>query len=759
MASIARVIVDIALDREFDYLVPDEFGDAVCVGTRVNVPFGKRRVSGYVAGLSGGSSRRSLKAILSVADEKPYISDKLLELARWMADYYCTSVEASIRSILPGAVRKPGKRFKKRRFVALTEETAGQGRDHAKEESPDRVNRIAEESLSGKQRIVLETLSAHGGMFLKDLLVETGTTEAPVKSLEKKGLVEIRRQVEERNPLANRTILPTEPHVLTGFQAQALEKIEKSIDDAGRTGTGADPVPANIVLLYGVTGSGKTEVYMQAIEHALKAGKGAIVLVPEISLTPQTVERFVARFGSRIAVLHSHLSEGERHDEWHRIREGKADIVIGARSAVFAPVKNLGLIVVDEEHETSYKQEDVPRYNARDVATMRARLENCAVALGSATPAMESWYNALRGKYILAKLPERVDNRQMPVIRVVDMRMEGRSGGKSGIFSSTLIEAVRNRLDRGEQVILFLNRRGFATSLVCPRCGYVANCENCSVSCTYHRKDDLLKCHICGATRKVPGKCPGCGDPAFKYAGVGTQRVEAIVKKCFPKANVERMDTDMTRRKGSYERLLGDFRTGKTNILIGTQMIAKGLHFPNVTLVGVVYADMSLHMPDFRAGERTFQLLAQVAGRAGRGEIPGEVIVQTYTPFHGAVQAARRVDFEGFCDAEIEFRKELQYPPCSRLICMNFSGVSEEKVSFSAVTVARNLKKLLPDNTIVSDAAAAPLARANGRYRYQVMLRGKSVTPMTRCIRKALKEITFPEGVKCAVDVDAISLL
>ena len=381
---------------------------------------------------------------------------------------------------------------------------------------------------------------------------------------------------------------------------------------------------ASVFLLHGVTGSGKTEVYLQAIAHALEQGKGAIVLVPEISLTPQTVERFKARFSSGrlqtlVAVLHSHLSTGERHDEWHKIRQGRARIVIGARSAIFAPIEPLGLIVVDEEHEHTYKQEETPRYHARDVAIVRGRMEGATVVLGSATPSMESFYNCIKGKYTLIDLPERADDKKMPVVRIVDMREAARGGKGIPIFSHQLQEAIAQRLEREEQVILFLNRRGYSTSLQCPLCGFVAGCPNCSISLTYHRHERHLCCHVCGHTEPVPPVCPNekCRNPAIRYAGIGTQKVEDTLGKLFPQARVVRMDSDTLKRKEDYRRILGDFRVGKIDILLGTQMIAKGLHFPNVTLVGIIYADLALHQPDFRAGERTFQLLTQVAGRAG----------------------------------------------------------------------------------------------------------------------------------------------
>ena len=588
----------------------------------------------------------------------------------------------------------------------------------------------------------------------------------------------IEKEASRRDPFAGREVLRSGPLELMEEQRVALELIKRTLDQR-KSEVGSrkseDSPPASdlrpptsdlrrakhVVLLYGVTGSGKTEVYLQAIAHVLERGQGAIVLVPEIALTPQTVGRFRARFGDHIAVLHSHLSDGERHDEWHRIQRGDARIVVGARSAVFAPVSGLGLIVVDEEHEPSYKQEDAPRYNARDVAVMRGYFEGLPVVLGSATPSLESWMNVRKEKYLLASLTHRVDHRQFPRVRVVDMRMKGTEDEKKKfrVLSYDLMEGIRGRLEKGEQTILFLNRRGFSSSLICKQCGHVAACDSCSVSLTYHRHDEHLHCHICGNQRGVPSKCPGCGDPEFKYSGVGTQRVEHVVKACFPHARVQRMDRDVTRRKDSYERILGDFRVGKIDILIGTQMIAKGLHFPNVTLVGVVYADLSLHIPDFRAGERTFQLLAQVAGRAGRGDVPGDVIIQTFTPFQPAVQAARRVDFEGFSDQELEFRKELSYPPFSHLVVIGLTGSHEEKTAFSAQTLATRLNPLLSERVIWGDATPAPLAKAKGRYRFQIMLRSGSVKAMTGPIREALSKMDFPGDVRVSVDVDAMSLM
>lgn len=781
--AVVRVVVDVALDREFDYSVPVSLAPDIRVGMRVVVPLGRRITEGYVVEVIESSPVPNLKPVKSLVRHGPDLSPALVALARWMADYYCAPFDRAVRTLLPGAIRKKGAKHREVLVVRIVDDRGGPpasaAEAHEKADALDTAREAArppvERTLSAKQQAVLDVVRGGDGMRLSELTGRLGISAAPVRTLEKKGLVSIDREASRRDPFAGREVLPTMPLELMEEQREALKAVKRLLDGrtpdvGGRTSKKQDsdlrsPTSdlrraQHALLLYGVTGSGKTEVYLQAISHVLEQGKGAVVLVPEIALTPQTVGRFRARFGEKIAVLHSHLSEGERHDEWHRIQKGEARIVVGARSAVFAPVEPLGLIVVDEEHEPSYKQEEMPRYHARDIAVMRGHLEGIPVVLGSATPSLESWMNVRRGKYQLATLPHRADHRSFPRVRVVDMRLKRPEDKKKyHVLSHDLMEAMRDRIDKGEQTILFLNRRGFSSSLICKKCGHVAECSSCSVSLTYHRHDEHLHCHICGARRAVPGKCPGCGDPEFKYSGVGTQRVEHVVKACFPKARVQRMDTDVTRRKDSYDRILGDFRVGKIDILIGTQMIAKGLHFPNVTLVGVVYADLSLHIPDFRAGERTFQLLAQVAGRAGRGDVAGEVIVQTYTPFQPAVQAARRVDFEGFSDQELEFRKELSYPPFSHLVCIGLSGSHEERTAFSAQTLAHRLKSLLPDTVVFGDAAPAPLAKAKKRYRYQIMLRSGSVKAMTGPIREALAGMDFPGDVRVSVDVDAVSLL
>jgi primosomal protein N' (replication factor Y) len=737
---IARVSLEIALRKEFDYSIPAELAGQIDVGSRVQVPFGPRKILGVVTALAEESGQASLKPIIKVIGAQTLVTPKVLKLARWIGEYYCCAPEIALKSVLPEAVRKEDAGWREKLFVRVL----SFGGEFPK--------------LPKRQQDVWNVIEERREILLAELVELAETTAATVRKLEDRGLVSITNEISERDPYARETILPTQNIVLNPAQAQALGEITKAMDaeNASRT-----------FLLHGVTGSGKTEIYLQALAHALEQGKGAIVLVPEISLTPQTVERFKARFSSGklqtlVAVLHSHLSAGERHDEWYKIRQGRARIVIGARSAVFAPVEPLGLIIVDEEHETSYKQEEAPRYHARDVAIMRGQMENAVVVLGSATPSMESFYNCKRAKFTLLELPERVDDQKMPHVRVVDMRQAMRDGKGPPLFSPQLKEAITQRLERGEQTILFLNRRGYSTSLLCPKCGYVANCPNCSVSLTYHRIDQRLACHICGHNEKVPAVCPEpkCKNPAIRFAGTGTQKVEEVLAKLFPKARIKRMDADTMKRKDDYRHVLGDFRIGKIDILVGTQMIAKGLHFPNVTLVGIIYADSALHQPDFRAGERTFQLLTQVAGRAGRGDVEGEVFVQAFTPFHPAIQYARRHDFVGFYEQEIEFREQLKYPPASRVALLTLKSRNEEKVKFSADHLKHELEKTLKalKDLVIAGPAPAPLLRAENFYRYQIMLRTRTMSALSRELAIIMQSLTFPDDVTLAVDIDPVSL-
>jgi primosomal protein N' (replication factor Y) len=515
------------------------------------------------------------------------------------------------------------------------------------------------------------------------------------------------------------------------------------------------------ILLHGVTGSGKTEVYLQAARAALDLGKTVLVLVPEISLTPQTVRRFRARFAGiqeQVAVLHSNLSQGERFDEWHRIRKGVARIVIGARSAVFAPLPDLGLILVDEEHENSYKQDQIPRYHGRDVAVLRAHLEGCTIVLGSATPSLESFQNTLTGKYQLVRLAKRADGQSLPLIRILDMRLESKKHkGGMAILSDRLRTALEQRIAKNEQSILFLNRRGFARSLQCPSCGHVCMCPHCAVALTYHREDERLCCHVCGHQAVVPRKCPECRDPAIALQGFGTQKVEEVLAKVLPAAKIARIDADAMRKKNALRDLLNAFQARKIDVLIGTQMIAKGLHFPNVTLVGILNADIGLHVPDFRAGERTFQLLTQVAGRAGRGELEGEVIVQTFTPHSPSVQFARHHDFDGFAEQELEFRRQFGYPPFAHCAVLTSRSTHERRAEFTLQTLFRRLGENCPKGIILGEPMPSPLVRSHGQFRFQLMLRSQHARPMTRHVQQVLQKTTLPEDVTVVFDMDAWS--
>jgi primosomal protein N' (replication factor Y) (superfamily II helicase) len=784
---IARVSLEIALRKEFDYLIPPGLAGQIEVGSRVQVPFGPRKIHGCVTALAEESARANLKPILKVIGAQTMVTPKVLQLARWIAEYYCCAPETALKSVLPEAIRKKKgteEGWKKQLFIRALPPSS---------EFP---------KLPKRQQEVWNLIEERREMLLTEVLELAETTAATVRKLEDRGLVEITSEISERDPYAREHILPSQPLLLNPAQQKALEEIKSRMSEIrNRKSETESPtsdlrLPPSVFLLHGVTGSGKTEIYLQALAHALEQGQGAIVLVPEISLTPQTVERFKARFSSGklqtlVAVLHSHLSTGERHDEWHKIRQGRARIVIGARSAIFAPVEPLGLIIVDEEHEHTYKQEEAPRYHARDVAIMRGRMENAVVVLGSATPSLESYYNCKKGKYALLELPERVDNQKMPHVRVVDMRQAAKEKGPP-IFSPQLKEAITQRLERGEQTILFLNRRGYSTALQCPKCGFVAKCPNCSLALTYHRIEQNLSCHICGHHEKVPLVCPNpkCKNPAIRFAGTGTQKVEETLAKLFPNARVRRMDADTMKRKDDYRKTLGDFRAGKTDILVGTQMIAKGLHFPNVTLVGIIYADLALHQPDFRAGERTFQLLTQVAGRAGRGDVEGEVFVQAFAPFHPAIQYARRHDFTGFYEQEIEFREQLKYPPVSRVALLTLKGRNEDKVKFSAEHLKRELEKNLNiaeskvragsplpaastqtkdgahgvtrptefRDLIIAGPAPAPLLRAEQFYRYQIMLRTRAMSKLSQTLAKIIETLTLPDDVTLAVDIDPVNL-
>jgi len=740
-ANYIRVLIDRAIHRELDYLVPETLSERIDVGSRVRVPFRERSALATVVTILDHSEAEGLRSIEAVIGEAPILSEGLLELARWISTYYCCPIEAVMRSLLPQVIRHAKVGWKKQLFVRPARKVDNGEVEKLRRRAP-------------RQAELLEAISRlEAPVRAADLLRQTSLDNQTLRALVKRGLAELREEAVVRDPHADEQFVATSNLVLNPEQLLALKEITHALEF---------PESARPILLHGVTGSGKTEIYLQAIRAALERGRSAIVLVPEISLTPQTVERFKGRFAEAqdaVAVLHSHLSEGERHDEWHKIHSGRARIVIGPRSAVFAPLKTLGLIVVDEEHENTYKQEEAPRYHARDVAVVRAKIEKCVVILGSATPSLESYHNATTGKYRLATLTQRIDEKQMPLMRIVDLRQERRKEKAAAILSEKLRAAIAGRLEKGEQTILFLNRRGFSTSLLCSNCGEARNCPNCSVALTFHRHVARLSCHLCGHTAAVPKKCPACGQDALIYAGFGTEKVESTVAHIFPKATIRRMDADSMTRKEAYRETLRNFRTGKIDILVGTQMIAKGLHFPNVTLVGIINADLSLHLPDFRAGERTFQLLTQVAGRAGRGETSGEVFVQTYTPFSPSIQFARHHDFAGYFQQELEFRERCDFPPFKHAILITVRSAHEARAKFSAETLARRLKEMLSPEFILGEPAPAPLEKLQGQFRFHILLRGEAIMRLSRLVRETLDKLPFPEDVTVTVDVDPYQLL
>lgn len=750
-ARYAEVIVDVAakrVDRIFHYRIPEHCQALLVKGSRVIVPFGPRKIEGYVVGLSDRSEVEQVKDIIRVVDPEPMFPPDLLELARWMADtYMCTMVDA-LQAIMPAGVKLSAAsrvRIKTVRTVrpALTPAEWA-------------VQKAALAKRAPKQVLAVDMAMARSGLTAAGLAEATGIDAGVVRSAIQKGLLVTIEEETARDPWRNRKFAPDLPLMPTPDQERALTAIRDSL----QTGS------LEVFLLHGVTGSGKTEVYLQAISGNLVLGRQAIVLVPEISLTPQMVERFKARFGDKVAILHSRLSAGERYDEWRKVKNGLVEVVVGARSAIFAPFKKLGLIIIDEEHEGSYKQEDHPKYHAREAALKRAALTGSTVVLGSATPALESFYRVRLGEFKLITINDRVAGRPLPEVQIVDLREEMAAGNRS-IFSRLLQEKLAEKLERREQVILFLNRRGFSTFVVCRECGLVMRCPHCAVTLTYHAAGDSLQCHYCNFTRSSPKTCPKCGSVNIRYFGIGTQRVEDEVKKMFPAARVLRMDVDTTGRKGAHEQILTAFKNGEADILVGTQMIAKGLDFPRVTLVGVVTADTSLNLPDFRAAERTFQLMTQVAGRAGRAERPGEVVIQTYSPDHYSILAAQTHDYSGFYHREIELRRSLEYPPFSRLVRIVVSGTDETRI----IQAAACLEKILRGLTIGEDLgvqesilgpAPAPLARIKRRYRWQLCLKGTAPEKLIALVKQAIplfEDEIKGEGIKVSIEADPQAML
>lgn len=620
-----------------------------------------------------------------------------------------------------------------------------------------------------KRAEVLQLLLEEGSpLATADLAKRVGASVSILRPLERRGIIHIKQAQTVRNPMSSESVAPTQPLRLNPPQSAALAKIRKTLSSHAALAA-TDGYSPLTFLLHGVTGSGKTEVYMQAMAEVLEKGRSVIVLVPEISLTPQTASRFIGRFGERVALLHSRLSDGERYDQWHRIQKGEADIVIGPRSAIFAPVQKLGMLIIDEEHSDSYKSDTAPRYHAREVAQKRSELSNCPVILGSATPSLESFHQAQNRSYQLLNLPNRVFDRKMPDVHVVDMRSELKKGNRT-IFSDLLRTSIEASLLRQEQIILFLNRRGHSTYVFCRNCGYVEQCENCSISLTYHRQTRQLTCHHCGSTRSPHQTCPQCGSEAIRFFGAGTEAVEQEALKVFPNARVMRFDADSTARKNAHQQILDAFKQQKIDILIGTQMVSKGLDFPNVTLVGVIAADTALNLPDFRASEQTFSLLTQVAGRSGRAELEGRVILQTYMPEHYCIKSAQQHDYIGFYAQEVEARGALRYPPFSHVASLLLRGKDEKAVIEGAHT-AREQLEIWQEEQAASDTepatieilgpAPAPLTKIEGKFRWHLLLRSAYPEKMSQLLKRFTDETpsTISKAIEFVVDIDPTNIL
>lgn len=738
MPTAAKVLIDGPSELIFDYALPD--GLSAEAGCRVRVPLRNKPATGTILSIDQiPEVDFVLKPIDSLIDPEPLITANLISLAKWMTRYYGTPLEQIMRSLLPGAVRQETHSAKTRQVATLVK--------MPEDEDLERLSRRAP-----RQHTILLLLQGSGAMPVTDL---GGASIRPsVKALQEAGYIEVRAEQVRRDPDAGEEFLESTPHQLNPGQQASYEVICRAIDSfLDDSEENAKPI-----LLHGVTGSGKTEVYLQAAQHCLDHDKSVLVLVPEIALTPQTVQHFKSRFSAlqdRVAVLHSNLSQGERFDEWHRIRKGEARVVIGARSAVFAPLPDPGLIIVDEEHENTYKQENPPKYQGRDLAVVRAHLEGCPVVLGSATPSLESYRNAQTGKYDLVRLTERADGQSLPLIRIIDMRTESRKHKGPTILSDKLRMDMEKKLEEGQQIILFLNRRGFARSLQCPSCGHVCECQHCALPLTYHRTEERLICHLCGYQAIVPRKCPKCHDPSILLQGYGTQKVEDVLRSVFPKARVARLDADTARKKNALRDILSAFRAKKIEILLGTQMIAKGLDFPNVTLAGILNADLSLHAPDFRAGERTFQLLTQVAGRSGRGEMEGEVVIQTFTPHSPSIQYARHHDFEGFADQEFECRREFGFPPFGHTALLTSKSSHERLAEFTLQNLHQRLSNDLPPEIELGMPNPSPLPRAQSLFRFQLLLRSVNPRILTNHVQRTLSATTLPEEVSVIFDMDA----
>jgi primosomal protein N' (replication factor Y) len=808
----ADVALPVHVDQTFTYRLTAGMREVAQLGARLVVPFGRKLLTGYIVALhsklkeNSTLSESEIKEAEELIDAVPLIAPDVLELTRWVADYYAAPRGEVLKAALPPGITESVEQFlsltpkgtedlaqsneagaqtQKSQLLTLIASkgklslraaasalgqtqavnaaraleragalviTQGTRRATAKEKVQRAVKLVSESgdsTFTEAQRRVTQTLKTFGGSApVKDVLKNAQVTESAIKTLQQKGLIEIVIEPVRRDPLAHATLPPPEAHQLTNSQSFVLSEIETTL---ARKAYGT-------FLLHGVTGSGKTEVYIRAMRTALELGRSAMMLVPEIALTPVFSRRLRSQFGDQVAIFHSSLSKGERFDEWTRVKNGQAQIVIGTRSAVFAPIRNLGLVIVDEEHESTYRQQDSPHYNARDTAIVRAQKAGAVVVLGSATPSLESFHNARAGKYHYLSLPERIGERPLASARIIDMREVFAQHGKPKVFSDELLQAIEETQSRGEQSIILLNRRGYSSFVLCRSCGESIQCPNCDVTLTYHRSERVIVCHYCNHRQAAPTVCPNCSGKYIYYVGEGTEQLEEMLGKIFPALRIARIDRDTTARRSVFEKSLFDFSAGALDMLVGTQMLAKGHDFPNVTLVGVVSVDAGLALPDFRAAERTFQLITQVAGRAGRGDRPGQVLIQTYHPDHYALRHACAQDYAGFYEEEIRYRQNHSYPPFVALASLLVHGSDFEKTRTTALELRKELDQANQDRACrVLGPAPAPLARLKGEHRIQLLIKSRSRRRLRQLINTGVAGVAGTRSIN--IEIDPISIM
>ncbi len=798
--NIAKVIVDVpasGVNQTFDYHIPEKFKPIIQKGMRVVIPFGPRKITGFIIGFTNESEFKKLREIIEVLDIIPALTDELLDLGKWLSDQTMSLYITTYQAMLPQVLKSKYERTLIKVESELPEELIFlfDGSDEVAYQMIDEKNislktvqralesGVIKEHYKVKSQITkkykttiipaVETnqliehekslaQNAHRQKQILNFFIENNEeidqtilfkklniTRTNLKPLIDKQLITLKQEEIYRNPY-DREFPKTEKKVLTEEQSTAILPIKEAIKNEKN----------QTFLLYGVTGSGKTEIYLQAIEKVINKGQEAIVLVPEIALTPQMVDQFKGRFGDKVAVMHSALSIGEKYDEWRKIQREEVQVVVGARSAIFAPFKKLGIIIIDEEHEGTYKQEDTPRYHARDVAIERARVNNCPVVLGSATPTLESFARAEKSVYTLLSLTKRTNNKPMPEVEVVDMRAELHAGNRT-MFSTVLVDKMKLAMSKNEQIVLLLNRRGYSNFALCRDCGHVEQCPNCDISLTYHKGHRALKCHYCSYEMPMPENCPACKSDLISFFGTGTERVEEALKKLMPELKVIRMDVDTTRRKGAHERLLNSFSAGEADVLLGTQMIAKGLDFKNVTLVGVLAADSMLHLPDFRSGEKTFQLLTQVSGRAGRHELDGEVIIQSYTPDHYSINLASKYNFIEFYEKEMNMRRTFKYPPYVYLALITITDENFGKVIDVAQRFAEKLAMVLSVESTILGPTPSPIARIKKRYRYQIIIKYRFEKKLQHKLTVVKNEFTkeLKKDLQILIDINPYQLM